>query len=201
MPIEPLTPETASEYDFVIMLDASGSMGYPSHRMAGKTRWQEAQESIFSMALGLEEYDADGIDVVTFGANTELHEGVTSAKVAELFTLVRPRGSTPLHKACELVINKQRNTGKKMVAICFTDGVPDSQQAVAQVITDASNAIAKDEDLTFLFVQIGDDKEAAAYLKHLDDQLTGKFDIVDTLTVEEADQYEPLELITKAIND
>lgn len=201
MGIEALTPETASEYDFIIGLDASGSMSYPSTRFSGKTRWEEAQESIFAIAAGIEKFDADGIDVVTFGPGAELYEGVTSAKVLEIFALRGPRGSTPLHSAVDIIIQKQKTSGKNTVAIIFTDGEPDDQAAVAKLITDASNALERDEQLTFLFVQIGNDAKATAYLKHLDDGLNCKFDIVDTLTAEFADTMEPLELVTKAIND
>lgn len=200
MPIEPLTPETASEYDFIVLLDASGSMGFPSTK-PGLSRWNEAQEIIFSIAAGLEEYDTDGIDVITFGATTKLHEGVTSAKVIEVFTLVKPLGSTPLHEAIQIVVDKQKATGKKTVALVFTDGRPDREDIVTDIITRAANSLNADEDLTFLFVQIGNDPQATAFLNHLDDGINAKFDIVDALPVEEAGKYEPLALITKAIND
>lgn len=196
-----LTAETASEYDFIVGLDASGSMASPSKRRPGKTRWEEAQETILGIALGLEKYDADGIDVVVFGGGVNLIEGVTSAKVAEIFTSRGPRGSTPLAEALSVVVNKQKATGKNTVAIIFTDGEPDDKAAAERVITDAANALEKDEALTFLFVQIGDDAGASKYLDHLDDGITAKFDIVDAISAATADTMEPLDLINKAIND
>ncbi len=197
-----LNAETASEYDFIVGLDASGSMASPSKRFAGKTRWQEAQETILGITAALEPYDSDGIDVVVFGGGANIVEGVTSAKVAELFATRTPRGSTPLADALRLVVDKHARTSKNTVAIIFTDGEPDSREAAEKVIVDAANAQDKDEALTFLFVQIGDDPGARAYLQHLDDGLTGaKFDIVDALTADEADKMEPLDLINHAIND
>jgi Mg-chelatase subunit ChlD len=197
-----LTAETASEYDFIVGLDASGSMASPSKRRPGKTRWQEAQETILGIAASLEPFDADGIDVVVFGGTASIEEGVTSAKVADLFAKRSPRGSTPLAEALSLIVGKQKKTGKNTVAIVFTDGEPDDRAAAEKVIVDASNGLEKDEALTFLFVQIGDDAGAAAYLTHLDDGLSGaKFDIVDAMTAAEADQFEPIDLINKAIND
>jgi hypothetical protein len=196
-----LNAETASEYDFIIGLDASGSMASPSTRYPGKTRWQEAQETIFGIASALDKFDADGIDVVVFGGGVSLVEGVTSAKVSELFATRSPRGSTPLAEALDVVAKKQAKTGKNTVAIIFTDGEPDNRPAAEKVIVDAANALEKDEALTFLFVQIGNDAGAAAFLDHLDDGLTAKFDIVDAVPASVADSMEPLDLINKAIND
>lgn len=200
MPVT-LTTETASEYDFIVGLDASGSMASPSKRYSGKTRWEEAQETILGITSALDKFDADGIDVVVFGGSASITEGVTTAKVAELFATRSPRGSTPLAEALTLIVNKQKATGKNTVAIVFTDGEPDDRAAAEKVITDAANSLEKDEALTFLFVQIGDDAAATKYLEHLDDGITAKFDIVDALTAAVADTMEPIDLINHAIND
>lgn len=196
-----LDANTASEYDFVIGLDASGSMASPSTRYPGKTRWQEAQETIFGLASVLNQYDADGIDLVVFGGTVEVFEGVTPDKVSEIFAKRSPRGSTPLAE-CIQKIDALNGDGKKAVALIFTDGEPDDRAAAEAAIVAASNKLENDEDFTILFVQIGDDAGAAKFLAHLDDGLTSaKFDIVDTISAAEADRMEPLDLINKAIND
>jgi len=199
-----LTADTASEYDFIIGLDASGSMASPSKRFAGKTRWQEAQELIVGLAGVLGQYDADGIDVVTFGQSVQMFEGVTSDKVTELLSSVSPYGGTPTADMLGKVVAKQKASGKNTVAIIFTDGEPNDKAGVKKVIIDAANGIEKDEALTFLFVQIGDAADATAFLKSLDDDLEAegaKFDIVDTLGAAEAETMAPLDLINHAIND
>lgn len=196
-----LTAETASEYDFVIGLDASGSMASPSTRYPGKTRWQEAQETIFGLASILNQYDTDGIDLVVFGGVVQVFEGVTPDKVATIFQSRSPRGSTPLAEAITQ-IDALNADGKKAVAIIFTDGEPDDRAAAEAAIVRAANKLERDEDFTILFVQIGDDEGAAKFLAHLDDGLTlAKFDIVDTISAADADLMEPLDLINKAIND
>lgn len=198
-----LTAETASEYDFIVALDASGSMASPSKRRPGKTRWEEAQETIFGLATVLNQWDSDGIDVVIFGGGVEMHEGVGPDDVTKVFTSRSPRGSTPLAQALAEVVKKHNTSHKNTVAIVFTDGEPDDQAAAEKVIVDAANSLTKDEELTFLFVQIGDDRGATAYLEYLDDGLTGKakFDIVDTVSASVADTMEPIDLINHAIND
>lgn len=196
-----LNKETASEFDFLVLLDSSGSMSRPSKRFTGKTRWNEAQETIYGMAAALGQFDADGIDVVVFGPKVEMVEGVTADAVDNVFATRSPNGSTPLAPALQMVIDKQKATGKKTLAVVYTDGEPDNPSLVEQTITEASNNLTNDEDLTFLFVQIGDDAQARAYLDKLDDKLTGKFDIVDVVSVADSENYTPLQLISKAIAD
>ncbi|WP_068090950.1 VWA domain-containing protein [Novosphingobium rosa] len=197
-----LTAETASEFDFIIGLDASGSMSKPSKRFVGKTRWEEAQETIYGIAHTLNKIDADGIDIVVFGGSTDWYEGVTADKVEDLFNTRSPNGGTPLAAALTKIVAKQKTSGKNTVAIIFTDGEPDQEPPVEKVIVDAANSLDKDEALTFLFVQIGDDAGAAKFLARLDDNLpAAKFDIVDTVSAAEAETMQPLDLINKAIND
>jgi len=53
-----------------------------------------------------------------------------------------------------------------------------------------------------LFVQVGYDAAASAYLRELDDNLKGaKFDIVDTKTMDEAEAFATTaDLVVAAIN-
>jgi Mg-chelatase subunit ChlD len=199
-----LNAQTATEYDFIIALDASGSMGNPSTRFSGKTRWQEGQELIIGLAGVLAGFDADGIDVITFGQSVQVFESTTADKVSEVLSTVSPYGGTPTDKALAAIVAKQKASGKNTVAIIFTDGEPNDKAAVEKVIVDAANSIEKDEALTFLFVQIGNAPDATAFLQHLDDELQSKgaaFDIVDTLAAEVAETMAPLDLINHAIND
>lgn len=199
-----LTKETASEFDFMVLLDASGSMGMASKRFPGKNRWEEAQESIFGIAAALGKLDDDGIDIVVFGGDVKVHEGVTADQVQAIFASRDPSGGTPTTEALQVVIDKQRRTGKNTVAFVFTDGEPNDKPSTTKAIVDAANALDRDESLTFCFVQIGDAADATAFLQHLDDDLQpagAKFDIVDTIPVAQAETMTAIDLINKAIND
>lgn len=192
-----------SEYDFIVAIDASGSMG-ETDMAGGKSRWEHMQETALSFVRDLEKFDADGIDVITFGgSNVETHTGVTSAKVKEVFATRSPRGSTPLAEALTAALKAAGKSDKKDFIIVFTDGVPDDKAAAAKVIVDASQKQDTDDALTILFVQVGNDSAATAYLKSLDDDLKGaKFDIVDAKTNAEAEKFATTaELVIAAIND
>lgn len=193
-----------SEYDFVVVIDASGSMAEPAKAGTSRTRWDAVQESAMTFARDLGALDADGIDVVIFsGSGIQSHTGVTADKVKEVFATRSPRGSTPLAEALTEALKLAGKSDKKDFIIVFTDGVPDDQAAAAKVIVEAANKQTTDDALTILFVQVGDDAGATAYLRKLDDSLTGaKFDIVDAKTVEEADKFPTTaDLVLAAIED
>lgn len=193
-----------SEYDFIVAIDTSGSMGEPVKAGSTVTRWEAVQESAMTFIRDIEKLDSDGLGLVLFGgANVKAFDGVTSDKAREVFASAGPRGSTPLAEALAEAFALAGKSDKKDFVIVFTDGVPDDKAAAAEVIRNASNQQETDDALTVLFVQVGNDASATAYLKSLDDDLKGcKFDIVDAKTVAEAEQYATTaDLVIAAIND
>lgn len=200
----PAATAKLSEYDFVILVDKSGSMAEPVKAGASRTRWEAVQESALQFARDVGQFDSDGIDVVVFGGSTiDSHTGVTADKVKEVFAQYSPRGGTPLTEALAAGLKLAGKSDKKDFIVVFTDGVPDDKASAAKLIIEAANRQETDDALTILFVQVGDDGSASAFLKKLDDDLTGaKFDIVDAKTVAEVDAFATTtDLILAAIND
>lgn len=191
-----------SEYDFIVVVDTSGSMGSPVKAGSTRTRWEAMQESVGAFVRDIEKIDSDGIDVVQLGGSVKSWQGVTSTKVTDLFASLRPMGSTPLAEALTESLKLAGKSDKKDFVVVFTDGVPDDQAAAAKVILEAANKQTADDELTFLFVQVGDDAAATRYLQGLDDDLRGaKFDIVDAKTLTEAEQFATTaDMIVEAIN-
>lgn len=192
-----------SEYDIIVVIDASGSMA-ETDMPGGKSRWEAMQESTLAFARDVEKFDSDGIDVITFGgSNIEVSTGVTADKVKEVFAKRSPRGGTPLTEALQAAFQAAGKSDKKDFILVFTDGVPDDRSSAAQAIIDQSHKQETDDALTVLFVQVGKDASAAAYLKSLDDDLTNaKFDIVDAKTLAEAEAFATTaDLLVAAIND
>jgi Mg-chelatase subunit ChlD len=189
-----------SEYDFIVVVDKSGSMGEP---WKGRTRWEAMQESVMTFVRDVEKFDADGIDVVELGGDCLTHQGVTSQKVRDMFATMSPRGGTPLAQALTNALKCAGKSAKKDFIIVFTDGVPDNGAEAADVIRRQANAQETDDACTILFVQVGDDAAASRYLRSLDDDLKGaKFDIVDAKTIDEAEKFSTTaDLILAAIAD
>lgn len=196
------TPAVLTEYDFIVVVDASGSM--ETEDVKGRSRWASVQETAEQFTRDLSKLDSDGIGLVVFsGQGVDSYDGVNAAKLAEVFASRRPRSSTPLAEALTAALKLAGKSDKKDFIIVFTDGVPDDQQAAAKVIIDAANRQETDDALTILFVQVGHDSAATAYLRSLDDNLKGaKFDIVDAKTVAEAEAFATTaDLVLAAIAD
>lgn len=197
-----LSDVQASEYDFIILVDKSGSMGERSTVMEGKTRWEEAQEFTETFARYAEKTDDDGITVITFAGTPTVYDGVSADKVHEVFTKCQPSGSTNLAPALEEAFKKKFAANKKALIMVITDGEANDGQRVKESITNAANKLNSDDEIGIQFVQIGNDTGAAKFLNDLDDNLKGaKFDIVNALTREEAEAYSMGQLLWLALND
>lgn len=193
-----------SEYDFVVVVDASGSMEEDVAPGNPVSRWDAVQETAMTFVRDVEKIDADGLGLVLFsGTGIVAQDNVTSKDIKNVFATKKPRGSTPLAQALTEAFKLAGKSDKKDFIVVFTDGVPDDKAAVARVIVEQSQKQATDDALTILFVQVGDDASAKAYLKSLDDDLKGaKFDIVDSRPQPEADAFNSTaELVYSAIND
>jgi hypothetical protein len=182
------------ERDYIIILDKSGSMS--------GSKWGEAQRALEKLAPFVCKADPDGITFYVFSSDFKKYNNIKNSKnVSKIFKKVQPGGSTALHKVLKAALDEHFDGDKPTTILVITDGSPDSKEKVIEVIETASNRIDKDEDLSITFIQIGDDDGAATFLKQLDDELEGKFDIVDTVTVEEMQGMSFEEMIYKSIND
>lgn len=193
-------------FDIILVVDASGSMGSPNKDGSAVTRWDYMQETATTFARDAAAIDADGFGLVIFSGNgITSHDNCNVDDVTKIFKERTPRGTTPLAEALTAALKLGEASTKKKMIVVYTDGVPDDAQAAAKVIIDQANKQATDEELTFLFIQVGNDDGATAYLKSLDDDLQSKgakFDIVDTKTIEEADKFaSTVELLANAIDD
>lgn len=195
-----------SEYDFRILLDCSGSMEEPVSASDRRSRWQAMQEEVRSFIRDLAKIDSDGVDLIFFGARIEVEEKVNIDNLGQILARYSPRGGTPLGpalvKAFELA-KQGTSANKKDMTIVFTDGEPESKEAVEKAIIAQANSQQADDEHTVLIRQIGDDAGTSAWLRKLDDNLKGaKFDIVDCKSYEEAMKFNSTaELCLAAIND
>lgn len=196
--------------DYTLILDKSGSMSASDHP-TGQTRWQEAQESTLALARKCEQFDPDGITVYLFSSRFKRYENVTAAKVKQLFLENDPMGSTNLASVLKDAFNSyfQRKAGGQAnpngeTILVVTDGEPDDRRSVMEVVVEATRRMDRDEELAVSFIQVGTDGGATQFLKALDDQLQGvgaKFDICDTITLDDMADMSLAEVLMSAIED
>jgi hypothetical protein len=196
-----------TEYDLHVLCDITGSMDDPNSAKdpTGPTRWAYAQETLRECCRLACAIDDDGITLGFFGGNKyPIYENVTNDKVNEILNKQVIGGGTYLAPALNQLFRKIGG-GKKDLCLVFLDGeVNDKPQVEAELIAQA-NRQAADNECTVLFIQVGDDSAARAWLKTLDDGLEkkgAKFDIVDAKTLDEVAQYPSFEeLLANAIVD
>ncbi len=196
--------------DYTLIIDKSGSMATRDQK-GGRSRWIAAQESTFALATKCEEFDPDGITVYVFSGRFKRYENVTSSKVSQVFQENDPSGTTDLAGVLKDAVDGyfQRKAMGHVKAngetiLVITDGEPDDRKAVMKVIIEASLRMDRDEELAISFIQVGTDAQATRFLKVLDDELQragAKFDICDTITMDDMEDYSLSEILLNAIND
>ncbi|WP_407894638.1 vWA domain-containing protein [Scytonema sp. NUACC26] len=199
-----------SDRDYTLILDKSGSMSTPD-QAGGRSRWDIAQESTLALARKCEQFDPDGITVYVFSGKFKRYEEVTSAKVAQVFMENDPAGTTNL---AGVLLHATQNYFQRKAAgkakpngetiLVVTDGEPDDRKAVFEVIIDATRKMDRDEELGISIIQVGSDPQATKFLKALDDQLQGvgaKFDICDTVTLDDLEDMSLADVLMNAITD
>ncbi len=199
-----------SDRDYTLIIDKSGSMSTPD-QVGNRSRWDIAQESTLALARKCEQFDPDGITVYVFSGKFKRYDDVTSAKVVQIFLENDPAGTTNLAGVLQDALNNyfQRKAAGKTkpngeTILVITDGEPDDRRAVFEVIINATRQMERDEELAISMVQVGSDAQATKFLKALDDQLQGvgaKFDICDTVTLDDLEDMSLADVLMNAITD
>ncbi|MFM6319335.1 MAG: vWA domain-containing protein [Dolichospermum sp.] len=199
-----------SDRDYTLIIDKSGSMSTPD-QVGGRTRWEIAQESTIALARKCEQFDPDGITVYVFSGKFKRYDDVTTDKVSQIFKENDPAGTTNLAGVLQDALNNyfQRKAAGQTkpngeTILVITDGEPDDRKAVFEVIIQATRQMEKDEELGISMIQVGTDAQATKFLKALDDQLQGvgaKFDICDTITLDDLENMSLTDVLMNAVTD
>ena len=205
-----MTDSIVEERDYTLIIDKSGSMS-TQDQSGGISRWETVQESTLAVARKCEEFDPDGITVYLFSSRFRRYDNVTSDKVAQIFQENDPMGRTDLagvlKDATDNYFQRKAAGQTKLngeTILVITDGEPDNRKDVMKVIIEASRQIDRDEELAISLIQVGKDAMATRFLKALDDDLQGagaKFDIVDTVTLDDMENMTLAEVLLNAIID
>jgi hypothetical protein len=203
------TESIVTNRDYTVIIDKSGSLTTDDGK--GKTRWEIAQESTMALAQKCDEIDPDGITVYLYSGRFRRYDNVTADKISEIYAQNEPMGKSNLKSVLQDALNnyfqrkaegKAKPNGETMLII--TDSIPDEPKEIIRLIIDATYKIDQSEELGISFVQIGKDKKATEYFKALDDLLQGagaKFDIVDTVTIDDMEEMSLTQVLLNAVID
>ena len=195
--------------DFTIVVDRSGSMSAGNGN--GQTRWQAAQEGAVALARKCAEFDPDGIEVIMFATKAIRFADQSPEKVDQLFKEHDPMGSTNLTGALDVFFSgyfERKKTGtakaKGEIAVFITDGEPNDRNSAAEAIINATKKLDREDELGMTFIQVGNDSGATDFLKFLDDDLENlgaKFDIVDTIRMQDCEDIPLTQVLLNALED
>lgn len=195
--------------DYTLIVDKSGSMSTIDSDTT-KSRWEIIKESTLALARKCDQLDADGITVYLFSGKFKRYDGVSAAKVEQIFQENEPMGGTNLTAVLQDAVNQffqrkklgQIKAGETILVV--TDGEPDDRRSVYEVIIEATQRMDADAELAISFIQVGSDRSATDFLKALDDKLMNvgaAFDIVDTVTLNDMEDMTLSEVLLNAIHD
>lgn len=179
------------KYDTIVVVDDSGSM-------LGE-RWSEARNALAELVDAASRYNVSGIRI-HFLNDSYTCTVKNSADIGAAFAAVCPKGSTPTGEKLEeilleyldrleaskrLSVSSATAAVKPINIIVLTDGAP-SDDPESVIVATARRLDAQHFPISQVgiqFVQIGNEDEATAALRELDDELAkahGVRDIVDT---------------------
>ncbi len=193
--------------DYTLIIDKSGSMANADEGDT-KIKWEQARESTLALAQKCEEVDPDGLTVYLFSGAFRRYDNVTADKVTQIFQENDPMGSTNLvavlHDAFENYFQRQQKGQAKQgeTFLVITDGEPDDRKAAIQLIVDTTQRLQRPDELAILLIQVGKDERVKRFLQALDDELQGvgaKFDIVETLSIEDTQGQNLSDVLLSAI--
>jgi Mg-chelatase subunit ChlD len=195
--IQSATETELKALDLIVVIDHSGSMGDPSLRLAGKAKFEELKEDVIAVAREMGKYDADGLTVIAFSSAVRTFDGVTADKVGQVFTETSPRGTTNLTDAMKAVSEKAKSTDKEVVAVIYTDGSPDDPESAMKAIAAIGTEMGRPK-IGLVFVQVGADPGAAAFLSKLDNEMP--VDVCATVSAAQAEGLSVGQLVWLARN-
>ena len=193
--------------DYTIIIDKSGSMA-TKDQPGQRSRWAAARESTEAFARRCEELDPDGLTLYVFASKFRRYDRVNADRVSAVFVENEPCGGTDLAAVLDHSLDAyfQRKGGadsRPETVLVVTDGAPDDEKAVMKSVLRAAKRVQRADELVISFIQIGTDSGARRFLKILDDEMVragAPFDIVTTVTLDEAEGMGLTEVLTSALH-
>jgi len=235
MPLN-LKKRDLTKYDIEVHVDKSGSMD-GKDTPTGQSRLNFARSWVETLVQEAARFDDDGVTVGFFNGEPDVYENTTFDKVASVFRQAYPDGSTDTARLIrertsdylDKRLGKPAIPGKKgglfskgtpdvpavpadpktkpRIILVITDGVPDDQEALDQVIVGVTQRMTKGgltkSDLVISFIQVGNDGRAKQFLDELNNGLEEKgatMDIVGCITCDEAKGLTTERLLEKALD-
>lgn len=194
-------------FDTIFVIDDTGSMQLPAdsteaNRPGIKTRWDVLTQSMQYMGNIAAEFDPDGVDIQFLKSDLNRTNVKSGQEVLNLLSHVDlEKGVGGTHFATVLAeilgpyvarysdyfeATKRREKADKvrpLNIIVLTDGKADDEKSTKRTIIKIGKQLdrmnAPETQVGIQFLQVGDDEDAAKWLRSLDDELEDVHDVRD----------------------
>lgn len=196
-----------ANHDLVLIIDQSGSMHTPDCPISGAgriggtvmsmllgsvacvSRWQWCKEQTLHLAEQTRYVSAKGLSVVLFSSNFRVFPHVTLDQIPTIFREAAPEGGTNLTDPLRTTINDYfarrqitRGNVKPLGIAIITDGRPNSEADVRQVIIQATQYMRDPQEISITIFLIGNSAfNGQSFVEDLERNLTrrgAKYSIV-----------------------
>eukprot|EP00668_Euglena_longa_P017202 GGOE01021565.1.p1 GENE.GGOE01021565.1~~GGOE01021565.1.p1 ORF type:complete len:529 (-),score=138.19 GGOE01021565.1:560-2122(-) len=167
--------------DYILLLDRGSSMQ--------GLRWLEATKAVTTLLPFVCAADRDGCTLYVLARQTAKFCDMKNAAEADKhLSQVQPGGDTRLSGPLQDAIGEHFAKGAKLTSILVvTAGIVQDQLETAKVIATTSHQLKNDFELTFSFIQVGDDPKGTSFLRELSEHLAVdcKHSVVDAIAVDQ----------------
>jgi len=197
--------------DYTLIVDRSQSMAMPADK-GGRSRWELMQASTLELATYCEHFDPDGIAIYLFADDFQRYDRITSDHIGELFKDRKPAGKANLGAVLKdatdryferRAMERSQPNGETILVVTGGD-IVNPLLEITRILVNASNQLSHEEELAIELIRVGADARAAEFFRMLDDELQAsgaKYDICDTVTLEDMEEISLTDVLLRAITD
>ncbi|HEY9790080.1 MAG TPA: VWA domain-containing protein [Candidatus Obscuribacterales bacterium] len=174
--------------DLVVLIDRSGSMSTTDCPQA-MSRWDWCKMQTMQLSQDVSQVFPRGFTLVLFNNHTLVTENADVNAIASAFQNNKPDGGTDTAGALTQQLKafgqrKNEAATKPLVLVVITDGAPNDENKLRNTLVAAANDATNADDISVVFVEVGEDNQATADLEDLERNLNqegAKFNIVHSV--------------------
>jgi hypothetical protein len=194
--------QTLRDYDVIIFLDCSGSMG-EGIRSENMRKWDWASRNIRDFNGKFNDAVKRNITLVTFNDKFKVMPNCTPADLESVFAHREPEGGTDLAQPLESIIDERLRELEKRpcVIVVLHDGINDNEDRVQRILERTARQLFSPGKIFITFIQIGDDPAGSENLKEMEAVNVGGKELVKAELFDDIRKTGLANVIAQAIHD
>lgn len=161
--------QSLKDFDVIVFLDCSGSMG-EGIQSESMRKWDWAAENIRDFNAKYNDAVKRNITLVTFNDRFEVIPNCTTRDIERVFNKREPEGGTDLAAPLQDIIGQRLRDLKQRPAVIVVlhDGISDNEAEVQAILERTARSLPAPGKIFITFIQIGDDAAGSENLKDME---------------------------------